>query len=166
MSAETGDLYSILGRRIAEIRKERNLSQRDLASSLTQKRTQAWVSNVESGRRNINAFDLYEIAAVFEIPVSDLFESVPRQPASTPKALSSILNELSAHLPSEIPIYLQREIADPAAVPIDYQYGPIISLGSIFDRSRPFDGKPDPGRSGYRALLQCTQALTDGYIDL
>ena len=133
MSVETGGLYSILGRRIAEIRKERNLSQNDLATSLSQKRTQTWVSNVESGRRNINAFDLYEIAGVFEVTVSDLFKSVPQQPASTPKGLVNILSELSAHLPSEMPIYLQRDIADPSAVPIDYQYGPIISLGSIFD---------------------------------
>jgi transcriptional regulator with XRE-family HTH domain len=102
MPTDTGTLYSIIGRRIAEIRKEKNLSQLGLATSLAQKRTQTWVSNVESGRRNINAFDLYEIAAVFEIPVSDLFKSVPQQPASTPKSLLSILSELSAQVLSEL----------------------------------------------------------------
>jgi hypothetical protein len=45
------------------------------------------------------------------------------------------LNELTAHLPNEAPIYLQRDAGNPDADPVDFIYGSPSSTGSLFDHS-------------------------------
>lgn len=58
--------------RIAALRKRRKFSQAELAKLLPKKRTQAWISTVESGQRNISALDMFEIATALGYPVEDL----------------------------------------------------------------------------------------------
>lgn len=137
MSTETEILYSVIGRRIAELRKQNKLTQADLASRLSRRRTQAWISNVESGRRNVNANDLFEIAGILDTTVGELFDTLSRTHSSPSKSLSDFLNELSARLPIEMPVYLQRDLDKPDPEPIDYQYSSAVPGRSVFNKSRP-----------------------------
>jgi transcriptional regulator with XRE-family HTH domain len=77
MTAASEILYATLGKRIAALRKQNRLSQSELAGLLPQKRTQAWISNIESGQRNISAFDLFEIASALDHSVEYLFATTP-----------------------------------------------------------------------------------------
>jgi transcriptional regulator with XRE-family HTH domain len=135
MTAASEILYATLGKRIAALRKQNRLSQSELAGLLPQKRTQAWISNIESGQRNISAFDLFEIASALDHSVEYLYATTPVRHGAVPRSLGSILNELTAHLPNEAPIYLQRDAGNPDADPVDFIYGSPSSTGSLFDHS-------------------------------
>lgn len=137
MTAETEVLYSAIGRRISELRKRKGLSQANLASSLSRKRTQAWVSTVESGRRNLNANDLFEIATILETTVGELFDTLSRSPGSPPRPLNEFLKEFNARLPIEMPVYLQRDLGEPDAEPIDFQYASSVPGGTVFNKDHP-----------------------------
>lgn len=137
MPAETGVLYSIIGRRISDLRKQKGLSQANLASSLSRKRTQAWVSTVESGRRNLNANDLFEIATILETTVGELFDTLSRSPRMPLRPLNEFLKEFDARLPIEMPVYLQRDLGKPDAEPIDFQYAFSVPGRSVYNTDHP-----------------------------
>lgn len=137
MPAETEVLYSIIGRRIAELRKQKGLSQAIMASNLSRKRTQAWVSTVESGRRNLNVNDLFEIAEILETSVGELLDTLSRPPSVPPKPLSEFLKEFDARLPIEMPVYLQRDLGEPDSEPVDFQYATSVAGRSVISRDHP-----------------------------
>ena len=137
MAGDVKSINNIIGRNIADVRKSRNLSQLTLAKSLARKKTQAWVSEVESGNKNLSASDLFEIVTILNTSISEIYGSVPARHGSSPKSLSSILKDLEAHLPHEAPIYLQRDIGRSDATAVDFIYGSPSSTGSIFDHSHP-----------------------------
>jgi transcriptional regulator with XRE-family HTH domain len=122
MNSQTENLNHSIGRRISELRKQREMSQHDLASKLSRRRTQSWVSNVESGRRNLNNHDLFEITAILGITPSGFFDYFSGSENSFSKSLGDSFRELSARLPIEMPVFLQRELGDSTPEPIDYQY--------------------------------------------
>lgn len=137
MSTETNDFYSVIGRRVAELRKKRGLTQRELASRLARKRTQAWVSTLESGHLNANAHDLFEIATILETTVGEFFCAPSQAFGSSSLSVDDLLNEVNARLPIEMPMYLQSELGKPDPDPIDYQY-----TSSVPRRSVSIDGNP------------------------
>ena len=59
-----------LGQKIREIRQQRDLSLRELASRIDV--SPAFMSDVELGRRNLSDKHLREVAAVLQIPLEDL----------------------------------------------------------------------------------------------
>jgi transcriptional regulator with XRE-family HTH domain len=67
---EEQGFYSQLGQKIAEIRKQINLTQVQLAEMLGL--TQPVLANYENGRRKIPVSVLIEIAITLEIPLEDL----------------------------------------------------------------------------------------------
>ena len=137
MTKNGENTYPIFGRRLAELRKRKGLTQSEMASLLTPKKTQAWISNVESGIRNINLKDLVKIAAVVGVSVGDLFNDLPVTPNIPPRPLSGLFSDISSRLPIEMPMYLQRDlgVSDPDA--IDYQYASSVSGQMIFDERHP-----------------------------
>lgn len=65
-----------LGRKIAQYRKRRGLSQREFARLVD--RSEAWVSQVERGVRKVDRMTVLEsLAEVLEVPVSDLAAEAP-----------------------------------------------------------------------------------------
>jgi transcriptional regulator with XRE-family HTH domain len=133
MTTEAEILHGLIGRRIAELRKVKGLSQSELASRLSQRRTQAWVSTVESGRRNVNINDLFEIAAIFDSSIGELTDTPFGSSGKSPNSLGSVLRELTTRLPIEMPVYLQRDLGKPNVEPIDFQYTSAAPGRSIFD---------------------------------
>ena len=130
METNTTDIHSIVGAEIAALRKQLKITQAELAFGLPQKRTQAWMSGVESGRRKLNISDLHDIAKIFGVPVQKLFGMAHQTYRAPEDSLHKMVDELAGRLPLEVPIYLQRDLSDPNAERIDYEYWPINSDGS------------------------------------
>ena len=63
-------IYPQVGQKMRQLRTERCLSQKDLAQAIGLSRTS--VVNIERGRQKILLHTLYDIADVFEVPVTDL----------------------------------------------------------------------------------------------
>jgi|APSaa5957512535_1039671.scaffolds.fasta_scaffold40049_2 transcriptional regulator with XRE-family HTH domain len=137
MSTRGEILHSVVGRRVAKLRKQKGLSQSELASRLARKRTQAWMSTVESGSRNMNTEDLVDVATILEVSVGELFNDLSTSSAGVPKSLREFLSELDTHLPIEMPVYLQRDIGKSTPLPIDYQYASSVPSNKIFNKSHP-----------------------------
>jgi transcriptional regulator with XRE-family HTH domain len=66
-----------IGRRIAELRRERELTQEQLAVKL--RSTFQWLAQVEAGR-NVTVYTLVKMANALRVPLTDLF--VPPRPGS------------------------------------------------------------------------------------
>ncbi len=67
---EMESIYPQVGQKMRQLRMERRLSQNDLAQAIGLSRTS--VVNIEQGRQKILLHTLYDIADVFEVPVTDL----------------------------------------------------------------------------------------------
>jgi transcriptional regulator with XRE-family HTH domain len=145
MTVTSVNLYANIGSQIATLRKRRKFSQADLAKLLPKKRTQAWISTVESGQRNISALDMFEIAAALGHSIEDLYASAPVQHTASSRLLSNIVNELTSHLPNQSPIYLQRDAGNRDSKPFDYFYTSAGSTGSLFDQSGRLSSYDIPG---------------------
>ena len=125
-------LNSTVGSRVAELRKRKGLSQSELASRLTRRRTQAWMSNVESGSRSMNSEDLVNVASTLETTVGELFNNLSNSPVGGPKPLNEFMTELDSRIPIEMPVYLQRDIGKTDKVPIDYHFAANAPSSQIF----------------------------------
>jgi Predicted transcriptional regulators len=111
-----------VGQHVEVLRKRLNLTQSQLAQRFNKPRTQAWVSTVESGKVSINVTDLIEIASILGATATDLIYANEGQEKPRTHSLNSIIQELSQKSPLELPVYLQRQLSNPASEPIDYQY--------------------------------------------
>ena len=125
-------LNSTIGRRVADLRKRKGISQSELAFRLARKRTQAWMSNVESGSRSMSAEDLVNVAATLETTVGDLFSHVSNSAGGGPKPLNEFLTELDSHIPLSMPVYLQRDIGKTDKIPIDHHFASQAPSNQIF----------------------------------
>ena len=72
------DIQSVIGWNVAQLRKDAELSQEELALRI-EVVAQTYVSNLEAGRCNPTAVTLYLIAKALAVPVGALFttEGVP-----------------------------------------------------------------------------------------
>ncbi len=68
------DIKSKVGRRIKEIRKIKDMSQKDLA--YTSDIDRSYIASVESGRRNISIVNLEKIAVALGVSLSELFKGI------------------------------------------------------------------------------------------
>ena len=132
MAARDKILDSIIGRRVADLRKRKGLSQSELAFSLDRRRTQAWMSNVESGARSMSSEDLVNVAATLGTTVGDLFSHLSNSAAGGPKPLNEFLTELSSSIPLEMPVYLQRDIGKTDKIPIDHHFASQAPSNQVF----------------------------------
>jgi transcriptional regulator with XRE-family HTH domain len=65
------DIRARFGRRLRELRRERGLSQEELAFRAGLHRT--YVSSAERGERNVSLINIERLARALEIDMSDLF---------------------------------------------------------------------------------------------
>ena len=70
MARRDSDLLRAAGRRLAELREERGLTQRDLAQRL--QRLQSYVAKLEQAEHRMDIADLAALAKAFEIDPGDL----------------------------------------------------------------------------------------------
>ncbi|MFC7326879.1 helix-turn-helix domain-containing protein [Marinactinospora rubrisoli] len=76
------DYQKALGRKIAQNRRRRGLSQREFARLID--RSEAWVSQVERGVRKVDRMSVLEtLAEVLDVPVADLAAEAPIVAAAT-----------------------------------------------------------------------------------
>lgn len=68
------DIKEKLGNRIRELRKEKNISQEDLASKAKLHRT--YLSSVKRGLKNVSVENIEKIALALEVEIKDLFKKV------------------------------------------------------------------------------------------
>jgi len=66
------DIKILLGQRIRELRKSKNMSQEQLAFSSGLSRQ--YIADVERGARNIAIVNIQKIAKALEIPLSEVFD--------------------------------------------------------------------------------------------
>ena len=117
--------YSVgitIGQHVDDFRKRLKHTQSQLAQRFNKPRTQAWVSTVEAGKVSINVTDLIEIASILGATATDLIYANEGQEKPRTHSLNSIIQELNQKSPLELPVYLQRQLSNPASEPIDYQY--------------------------------------------
>ena len=134
MASRDEFLNSTVGRRVADLRKRKGLSQSELASRLARKRTQAWMSNVESGSRSMNSEDLVNVAITLETTVGELFSNVANSPAGGVKPLVEFMSELVTHMPIEMPVYLQQDVDKTDSTPIDYNFASKAPANELFNK--------------------------------
>jgi transcriptional regulator with XRE-family HTH domain len=72
-----------LGKNIRELRLKMGLTQEELAE-LTQIHS-VYVSNIETGLRNITVVKAFKIAQALNCDISDLFKGIPPSPKNTSK---------------------------------------------------------------------------------
>ena len=122
MSTGNKNIGMTFGQRVGILRKRLNITQAQLAQRFVKPRTQAWVSTVESDKVSINVTDLIETASILGVTAPDLIyaNEAPEKPRT--HSLNSIIQELNQKSPLELPVYLQRQLSNPASEPIDYQY--------------------------------------------
>lgn len=68
------DVKKQFGKNIVNLRKERNLSQEDLAGLSNLHRT--YIGSVERGERNISIEAISQIAKAFKVDLSELFKGI------------------------------------------------------------------------------------------
>ena len=134
MASRDEILNSTVGRRVADLRKRKGLSQSELASRLPRKRTQAWMSNVESGSRSMNSEDLVNVAITLETTVGELFSNVANSPVGGVKPLVEFMSELVTHMPIEMPVYLQQDVGKTNSAPIDYNFASKAPANELFNK--------------------------------
>ncbi len=69
-------IKEIFGKRVRELRKNRNLSQEKFALKINMDRT--YLASVESGKRNISIENIYKIANGLEITLEELFHGIKK----------------------------------------------------------------------------------------
>lgn len=98
--------YEALGRRVAEARERRGLTQAQLAGQLAQPVTRASIANVESGKQRVLAHTLVDLASILGVPVTDL---IPGKNAKTAKR--SRFDVVSELMREQIPADVAKELA-------------------------------------------------------
>jgi transcriptional regulator with XRE-family HTH domain len=68
----TTKIRRLFGQRIKKIRKEKGISQEELAFSCGLHRT--YISDVERGTRNVSIDNIYKISRALDIPLKYLFD--------------------------------------------------------------------------------------------
>ena len=69
------DVRRVIARNVVRLRRERGISQEEL--SFRSKRTRAYLSGLERGRRNPTAVTLDKIATALGVSIVELFQSAP-----------------------------------------------------------------------------------------
>lgn len=70
--ASVGELRKLFGRRVAELRKEKSLTQEQLARIL--KKDPVFVAYIEGGQRSPSFVTLHKLAATLDVHPADLFK--------------------------------------------------------------------------------------------
>ncbi|PZD78536.1 helix-turn-helix domain-containing protein [Mesonia sp. K7] len=71
---DKSELLRIIGKRILELREEKNLTQLDLAAKIEGDFDTTNVSRIESGRTNPTIFTLYRIAQALDVKLEDIMK--------------------------------------------------------------------------------------------
>lgn len=73
---KTDPIYGFIGQRVSEVRRQRNMTQEQLADAIGLQRTS--ITNIERGRQKMLIHTLYEIAVTLKVRVHDLLPDQER----------------------------------------------------------------------------------------
>ncbi|HZF54712.1 MAG TPA: helix-turn-helix transcriptional regulator [Polyangiaceae bacterium] len=103
MAAPLEPFYTLLGRRIRDLRISRGITQEDLGSRLTPPMTRASVANIELAKQRVYIHTLIEIAQILDTSITDLLLDPSAPPAPTrPPTLEKFASELAQKLPLKL----------------------------------------------------------------
>jgi transcriptional regulator with XRE-family HTH domain len=98
--------YAALGRRVADARDRRGMTQAQLGEKLKPPVTRASIANVESGKQRVLAHTLVDLAAALEVAVTDLLPNTTPRPPGPSRA--EVASEL---LKEDIPEAVAKDLA-------------------------------------------------------
>jgi transcriptional regulator with XRE-family HTH domain len=100
MAAQIEPFYTLLARRIRDLRISRGITQEELGSRLTPPMKRTSVVNIESGKQRIYAHTLIEIAQILGAPLEDILADPSAPPRSPTHA--GFTSELAQKLPLKL----------------------------------------------------------------
>lgn len=122
-------VYKDIGNRINYYRKRKGYNQGEFSKLIPGKRTQSWISSLESGRKRISVDELGYIADALGVNINaligDSFQSMDESNVS----IRETVQKLGKIIPTEIPCYLQSELGRDKSKPLMLEYS---SVGSIY----------------------------------
>ena len=127
-------VYKDIGNRINYYRKRRGYTQGEFSKLIPGKRTQSWISSLESGKKRISVDELGYIAEVLGVSINSLlgdsFQSINESNIS----IRETVQRLEKIIPSEFPCYLQSELGTNTGKPLMLEYSSVRNLtGSNLD---------------------------------
>lgn len=105
MAASIEPFYTLLGRRIRDLRISRGITQEELGSRFSTPVTRASVANIESAKQRVYAHTLIEIAHALDASIADLLTD-PNSPQKPPRAPS--LEKFASELAQKLPLKLEQ----------------------------------------------------------
>ena len=103
-------VYKDIGNRINYYRKRKGYNQGEFSKLIPGKRTQSWISSLESGKKRISVDELGYIADALGVNINaligDSFQSMDESNVS----IRETVQKLGKIIPTEIPCYLQSEL--------------------------------------------------------
>lgn len=105
MAASIEPFYTLLGRRIRDLRISRGITQEELGSRFSTPVTRASVANIESAKQRVYAHTLIEIAHALDASIADLLTD-PNSPQKPPRPPS--LEKFASELAQKLPLKLEQ----------------------------------------------------------
>jgi transcriptional regulator with XRE-family HTH domain len=100
-----GEFYAQVGEKIAQVRKERGLTQKELADAVHFTRTA--ITNIENGKQKLHLHSLIEIAQVLGVPPMTF---VPDRQDSFDSADMHVVVQVKSSLPEDAKRWLDNII--------------------------------------------------------
>ena len=128
-------VYKDIGNRINYYRKRRGYNQGEFSKLIPGKRTQSWISSLESGRKRISVDELGNIAEALGVSINSLLgDSFQKSINEANISIRETVQRLEKIIPSEFPCYLQSELGTNTGKPLMLEYSSIGNLtGSNLD---------------------------------
>ena len=128
-------VYKDIGNRINYYRKRRGYNQGEFSKLIPGKRTQSWISSLESGRKRISVDELGNIAEALGVSINSLLgDSFQKSINEANISIRETVQRLEKIIPTEFPCYLQSELGTKTGRPLMLEYSSIGNLtGSNLD---------------------------------
>ena len=128
-------VYKDIGNRINYYRKRRGYNHGEFSKLIPGKRTQSWISSLESGRKRISVDELGNIAEALGVSINSLLgDSFQKSINEANISIRETVQRLEKIIPTEFPCYLQSELGTKTGRPLMLEYSSIGNLtGSNLD---------------------------------
>ncbi len=127
-------VYKDIGNRINYYRKRKGYNQGEFSKLIPGKRTQSWISSLESGRKRISVDELGYIAESLGVSINALIGDSFQNINGPNVSIRETIKKLGKIIPTEFPCYLQSELGTSENNPLMLEYSSVGNLsGSNLD---------------------------------
>jgi len=121
-------VYNDIGSRISHYRKRRGYNQADFSKLIPGKRTQSWISALESGRKRISVDELGYIADALGVSINAIIGDSFQGATESNISIRATVERLGKIIPTEFPCYLQSDLGIVGSKPLLIEYSSIGNL--------------------------------------